>query len=125
MRNFNHTFKISATREEIYTALTNPFTIELWTGYPASMSEEPGSAFELFDGDICGENIEFIKNQKIVQEWYFGDQQEKSIVTVNLKSKGNNTLVDINHTNIPDSVYDEIITGWKDSVIEGLCNFFK
>ncbi|MFO7655756.1 MAG: SRPBCC domain-containing protein [Bacteroidales bacterium] len=125
MKDFNHSFKLGATTEEVYIALTNPFTIELWTGHPAKMSEEPGSSFELFDGDICGENIEFIINQKIVQEWYFGEQPEKSVVTVNLRSKGNYTIVDINHTNIPDSVYDEIKSGWKESIIEGLYQFFK
>jgi activator of HSP90 ATPase len=38
------------------------------------MSEEPGSEFSLWEGDIEGRNISFEKKQKIVQEWYFGDQ---------------------------------------------------
>jgi len=38
------------------------------------MSEEPGSEFSLWEGDITGRNIEFIKDRKVIQEWYFGDQ---------------------------------------------------
>ncbi len=54
----------------LYSALTNPFTIELWSGYPAVMSTEPGSEFSLWEGDITGKNLEFVQDRKVVQEWY-------------------------------------------------------
>ena len=56
---------IAATPEEVYRALTNPFAIELWTGFPARMSTEPGSEFSLFEEDIVGKNLEFIENKLI------------------------------------------------------------
>jgi activator of HSP90 ATPase len=60
MKTFKKTFKINAEPSDVYSAITNPYTIELWTGYPAVMSEEPGSEFSLWDGDITGKNIEFV-----------------------------------------------------------------
>jgi activator of HSP90 ATPase len=82
MKTFKKSFKINAEPSDIYSAITNPYTIELWTGYPAVMSEVPGSEFSLWDGDITGKNLEFIPDKKIVQEWFFGDQPEKSTVTI-------------------------------------------
>jgi uncharacterized protein YndB with AHSA1/START domain len=40
-------YLIPATPDEIYMALTNPITLELWTGETAVMSTEPGSEFSL------------------------------------------------------------------------------
>ena len=65
MKDYKKYFIINATPDEIYTALTNPFTIELWSGEEAIMSIEPGSEFSLFDGSIEGRNLEFETNKKI------------------------------------------------------------
>ena len=85
MKTFKKTFKINAEPSDVYSAVTNPNTIALWSGYPAQMSTEPGSEFSLWEGDITGKNLEFIQNKKVVQEWYFGDQIEKSIVPTDYK----------------------------------------
>lgn len=87
MKTFKKTFRINAEPSDIYSALTNPFTIEIWSGYPAIISEEPESEFSLREGDITGRNLEFIKYRKIIQEWYFGEQTDKSIVTISIQSE--------------------------------------
>ena len=66
MPDFKKYYQISATPEEIYTALTNPLTIELWTGEAAEMSIEAGSEFSMWDGSVVGKNIEFEEGKKIV-----------------------------------------------------------
>ena len=80
MKELRKYYRIKGTPEEVYAALTNPFSIALWTGSQAKMQEEPGSEFSLFDGDIEGLNLEFEKDSRIVQEWYFGEQEEQSIL---------------------------------------------
>ena len=59
MKDFKKYYRIGASPQEIYTALTNPFTIELWTGEAAEMSTEPGSEFSMWEGSIVGKNLEF------------------------------------------------------------------
>jgi activator of HSP90 ATPase len=125
MKTFSKTFRINAEPSDIYSALTNPFTIELWSGYPAVMSEEPGLEFSLWDGDITGKNIEFVKDRKMVQEWYFGDQPEKSVVTVSIRPDGDNSIVTVEHTNIPDEDFSEIAEGWKEYYIGAIIRFFN
>jgi activator of HSP90 ATPase len=125
MKTFKKTFKINAEPSDVYSALTNPFTIELWTGYPAIMSEVPGSEFSLWDGDITGKNLDFIKDKKIVQEWYFGDQPEKSNVIITIHPDKGDSAVTVEHTNIPDEDFADIAEGWRDYYIGAIISFFN
>jgi len=125
MKTFKKTFKINAEPSDVYSALTNPFTIEIWSGYPAQMSEEPGSEFSLWEGDITGKNLEFIKDRKVVQEWYFGEQKDKSLVTITIQPDREDSQVTVEHTNIPDDDFDDIAEGWREYYFGAILNFFN
>ena len=125
MKDYKKYYIVPASPDEVYNALTNPLAIQLWTGEPAVMSEEPGSEFSLWDGSIIGKNISFIPGKKIEQEWYFGDQEEASIVTIILHSHAHGTSVELRHTNIPDSEYQDIVEGWGESYFQSLDEFFS
>lgn len=125
MKEFKKYYLIPATPEEIYTALTNPITIELWTGEPAEMSTEPGSEFSMWDGSIIGKNLEFEPDKKLVQQWYFDGQPEPSIVTIKLHKDKNGTSAELRHTNIPDADYDDFVQGWNDYYFGALQDFFS
>lgn len=125
MKDYKKYYSIPATPEEIYMAITNPVTIELWTGEVAEMSTEPGSEFSMWDGSIVGKNIEFEPNKKLVQQWYFEGQSDNSIVTIKLHADKDNTSAELRHTNIPDDDYNDIVEGWNDSYFGGLIDFFE
>lgn len=125
MKTFKKTFKINAEIGDVYSALTNPATIELWSGYPAVMDVKPGSGISLWEGDIEGEMIEAIENKKIVQQWYFGDQKEDSIVTIILIRDFGSTTVTVEHTNIPDEDFSNIAEGWREYYIGAIQQFLN
>jgi activator of HSP90 ATPase len=125
MKNIHQKHYINATPEEVYTALTNPLTIELWSGYPADMQPVEGTEFTLFEGDICGLNISLIPNQQLIQEWYFGEGNEKSIVTIVLKPYGNGTQVELEHTNVPDEDWENMEEGWKSYYWGAIKKYFR
>ena len=89
------------------------------------MSTVPGSEFTLWDGSIAGKNIAFEEGKKIVQQWYFGDQKEESIVTILLHAKGAGTSVELVHTNIPDDEYEDFAEGWNSSYFGTLREFYR
>jgi activator of HSP90 ATPase len=124
LKDFKKYYIIPSFPEELYIALTNPATIQLWTGSPAEMSTEPGAEFSLWDGSISGKNISFIPGKKIEQEWYFGDQPEPSIVTIILHPHKHGTSAELKHTNIPDEDYNEIIEGWNNNYFGSLIEFY-
>ena len=125
MKTIKQKHHIAAPPDEVYIALTNPFTIELWTGYPAIMSAEAGSEFSILEGDIVGKNLEFRTNELIRQQWYFEGEEKESIVSLHLRAEKNNTVVDLVHENVPDEVYEEMLAGWKKIYFGSLKRFFK
>lgn len=125
MKDFKKYYIIPASPEEVYTALTNPITIQLWSGDKAEMTTEPGSEFSLFDGNIVGKNLEFEHDKMLMQEWYFGDQVEKSIVTIKLHPHKHGTSAELKHLNIPDQDYEDIIEGWSESYFGAIIEFYE
>jgi uncharacterized protein YndB with AHSA1/START domain len=125
MKDYKNYYIIGASPEEVFIALTNPATLQLWTGEPAIMSTEPGSEFSLWEGSIEGKNIFFEPGKKIVQQWYFGEQEEESIVTLLLHPHKQGTSAELRHTNIPDEAYDEIVDGWNEVYFESLIDFYE
>lgn len=124
MKDFKKYYILPVPPEEVYLALTNPLTIELWSGEKAEMSAEPGTEFSLWEGGIVGKNLEFESGKKIVQQWYFGEQQEPSIVTIKLHADPRGTSVELKHSNIPDQDYEDIVEGWNDVYFASLRDFY-
>lgn len=124
MKDFKKYYTIPAQPEEVYLALTNPLTIQLWSGEEAEMSVEPGSEFSLWEGSIVGKNLEFEQNKLIKQEWYFGEQAVPSIVTIKLHGDPKGTSLELRHTNIPDEDYEDIVDGWNNMYMGALIDFY-
>lgn len=125
MKDYKKYYIITAPPMDVYLALTNPNTIHLWSGEEAVMSTEPGSEFSMWEGSITGMNIEFEEGRKIVQEWYFGDSEARSIVTIKLHEHKKGTSVELHHTNIPDDAYDDITEGWDEVYFSSLQDFYS
>ena len=125
MPDFKQYYLLNATPHDVYLALTHKPTIMLWTGDKAEMKAEPDTEFSLWDGSIVGRNIEFTEGKKIVQHWYFGEQNEPSIVTIKLHEHNKGTSAELVHTNIPEDDFDEIVDGWNNYYFGALQDFYE
>jgi activator of HSP90 ATPase len=125
MKDFKKYFIINTEPEILYNALTNAATIQLWTGEPAIMEPVEGTEFSLWSESICGKNISFETGKKIVQEWYFGEQDEPSIVTIILHKDKSKTSAELRHTNIPDEDFEDIVAGWVENYFGSLMEFYE
>ncbi len=127
MKTYKKYFRITAAPSDVYNALTNKVMLEIWTGEDAVMEEIAGTEFSLWDESINGKNLEFGKDFKIVQEWYFGEEDEdkKSIVTIKLHPDKGGTSMEVVHTNIPDDAYKNIAEGWEEDYFIGLNQLFE
>jgi activator of HSP90 ATPase len=124
MKEFKKYFQLAAAPEDVYNALTNKLMIEIWTGEPAVMEPVPGTEFSIWDGAICGKNVEFVPNHKIVQEWYFGEE-ENSLVTIKLHQHKSGTSMEVRQINIPDEAYANIAEGWEEDYFSALNQLFE
>lgn len=125
MPQFKKYFIIPATPEMVYAALTNEATASLWTGAPAIIDAQINGEFSLWDDAIVGQFLALEPNTKIVQEWYFGDDEpEPSIVTIKLHELKKGTSMEVLQTNIPDEAYEDISEGWEDPLVASLIDFY-
>lgn len=124
MKDLKRYFLLNAEPEDVYNALTNKKMLEIWTGEDAKMEPVPGTDFSLWNGSITGINLEFEENKKIVQQWFFGEQDEKSIVTIKLHPDKKGTSVELRHTNIPDEAFENISEGWEEDYFGALRELF-
>lgn len=124
MKNIKRYYTLHAEPKDIFNALTNKRMLEIWTGEHAEMELVPGGEFSLWDGSITGINIEIEENKKIVQQWFFDEDREASIVTLKIHPHVKGTSVELLHTNIPDEAFDNISDGWDDDYFGALNELF-
>jgi activator of HSP90 ATPase len=123
MKNIKRYYILNAEPKDVYNALTNKTMLEIWTGEEAEMESVAGSAFSLWGGSITGVNLEFEVNRKIVQKWFFEDEED-SIVTMKLHPHKKGTSLELSHTNIPDEAYENISDGWDEDYFGPLNELF-
>ncbi len=125
MKTFKKYITLPAPPDEVYLALTKAQSIQLWTGAEVDFVAEADQEFSLWDGDIVGKNLQFEENKKIVQQWYFGEDNEASIVTIKLHPDKKGTSLEFVQTNIPDEDYDDFTEGIQEHYLGGLIDFFE
>ncbi len=123
MKNIKRYYILNAEPKDVYNALTNKTMLDIWTGEDAEMEPVEGSVFSLWGGSISGVNLEFEKDRKIVQKWFFEDVED-SIVTMKLHPHNKGTSLELLHTNIPDEAYENISDGWDEDYFGALNELF-
>lgn len=125
MKNYKKYLYLPAPPDEVYLALTKAQSIQLWTGAEVEFTAAADTEFSYWDGDIVGKNITFEPDKKIVQQWYFGDDSEPSIVTIKLHADKKGTSLEFVQTNIPEADYLEFTAGIEEFFLGGLADFFE
>jgi activator of HSP90 ATPase len=105
----------SANAQRIYELLLDSKAFATCTGLSATIDPKPGGAFVTFGGLIVGRNVELVPNRRIVQAWRptHWDPGVYSIVRFELKPRGSDTLVALDHTGFPEGEFDSLNAGWK------------
>jgi len=119
---------IPATPEEIYQAWLDSLAHSEMTGGEASMSDQIGAEVSAWDGYISGRNLALIPSERIVQSWRtseFGDEHEDSVVTVVLEQVGDDTLLRLEHSNVPDEHRSYEEGGWQSNYFEPMVAYFS
>ncbi len=113
-KNLKQSVSFKAKPLEVYSALMESKKHAKFSGAPAKISPKVGGKFTAYDGYINGENLELVKDKKIVQTWHAASWPEGhfSKVTFNFKPFEGGTKLLFFHTGIPDTAYESIKKGW-------------
>ena len=113
MKVIKQTYLIDAPVDLVWQALTDPRMIQEWSGAPALFPLEVGGTYSLWDGEIGGEILEVVPQQRLVQTWKPGNWVRRdSVVTFSLLPLDSGTRVDLAHDNVEEADYDGTNEGW-------------
>lgn len=124
MKDIKRYYILNAEPKDVFNALTNKRMLEIWTGETAEMEPVSGSEFSLWNGSITGVNVDIEENKKIVQRWFFGEDEEESLVTLKIHQHKKGTSVELIHTNIPEEAFENISDGWDNDYFGALNELF-
>lgn len=106
---------LKGSPEEVYETLMDEKKHAALTQGSATISREVGGEFSQHDGQIVGRNLELVPGQRIVQTWRFYQWEPglHSIVRFELSRDGDNTLVVMDHSGVPDQFEEGVAQGWQ------------
>jgi len=106
-------YRIAAPSGLVFLALTNKDYIEEWSGDAAEIKAKPGGEFSLWDGAIVGK-FTSISDTEISQDWKEEDWDAYSKVVFRIHAKGDSTVLEMEHTDVPEDKVESIDEGWDD-----------
>ena len=126
LRTFLHQeVDLKAGSQRIYQILLDSKLFAAFSGEPATISKQAGGTFSMFGARIVGRNVELVPNQRIVQAWRPAswDPGVYSVVKFELKEKGSQTTVVLDHTGFPEGDFGHLNDGWKEHYWERLAKY--
>jgi activator of HSP90 ATPase len=124
----NYSVSFNVPPADVYSALMDPKKHAEFTEAPAEISQETGGKFSLHGGYIYGENIELVKDKKIVQSWRtqsWEPEDHYSTVTYLMEPDKGGTKLTFSHTNIPEINSESIAAGWYSHYWEPMKKYFE
>ena len=116
----NSEIKIDAAPEAIFPYLTDPQKIARWKGVDATVEASPGGVYRVNVTGVkhaVGEYVEVDPPHRVVFTWgWEGDEQlppGSSMVTIELISDGEGTIVRLTHSGLPEGADAAQLQGWE------------
>ena len=127
MKTIRQTVHISAKPQEVYEVFVDAKKHGEFTGAKVKFDAKVGGKFDIWGGELTGENVEFVKGKKIVQKWRASDWPEGhfSDLTINLESENDETRLVLVQEYVPDDKADEIDDGWHEYYWKPMNEYFK
>ena len=107
----------NTTTKILYDLYMNAEIHGMITAGPVKISEEPGSALEVFGGYISGKTLQVVKNQLIVQQWKGSDWSKNdpdSVFVLSFEHQEKDVVMNVFHANVPDDKAAGLDKGWHD-----------
>lgn len=106
-----------ATPSQVMHMLTEQKQMEIWSGEEVVFEAKEGGKVNLFGGWMSGE-VKSISADELSYTWRtaeWPDETADSLVHFKLKESGEQTLLVLNHTNLPsEDEKQSHKTGWQD-----------
>ena len=117
-RTIRQTVRFKSAPHEVYEILVDSRKHSRLAGAKSTISRKIGGMIRISDGYITGENVELVKDKKIVQLWRAEEdcwpEDHFSTVKFLLSKEGRNTKLSFTQTGVPVECGDRFDSGWRD-----------
>ncbi|XP_055880632.1 activator of 90 kDa heat shock protein ATPase homolog 1-like [Biomphalaria glabrata] len=102
---------------DLYRALTFKPMVEAYMGSGITFDATKGERFSLAGGNIVGDFVELIPDQKLVMRWRVKTwpPEHYSQVTIELSDKEGTTTLNLKQTGVPEAEVTKTKEGWKEN----------
>ncbi len=117
MKKITQTILFQASAHDVFELLMNSAKHAAFTGEAATISRKVGGTFTAYGEYITGENVEIVKDSKIVQKWRAADWPEGVFSTVTFSIVavvGNGCKLVFTQEGVPDEQFESIKQGWNE-----------
>ncbi|MFV2039557.1 MAG: SRPBCC domain-containing protein [Acidimicrobiales bacterium] len=111
--------RISAPPDAVFDYLVEPAKLMTWMGLEARIDPRPGGRFWLnITGNdrASGQYLEVDRPRRVSFTWGWEGSEEvppgSSTVTIDLTVEGDETLVELTHSGLPEALTDRHADGW-------------
>ncbi|KAI9209239.1 activator of Hsp90 ATPase [Polychytrium aggregatum] len=110
----NMNIEFVASARDLYDCIVDAGKASLWTRSKAVVSQQPGSDFSFFDGNITGTITELVEGKKIVQKWRLKTwpSGHHSTVTMDFVESTDSTNLKITHADVPVGQKEQTERNW-------------
>jgi len=116
-KTIRHTVEFHASPHEVFEALMDARKHAAFTGARAKINRRVGGAFSVWDGYATGKTVKLEDDKVIVQSWRttdFAEDDPDSKVMFHFSRKGKGTRLIFAHSDVPDTLAEDIAQGWID-----------
>jgi activator of HSP90 ATPase len=108
---------LPASAAELFDMYMDSAIHTAFTGAPAKISEEAGSAFEAFGGLLLGTTLQVVKHRLIVQSWrsvnFAEDDPDSTLIISFTAEEDGDGRIDLVHLDVPESDFQGVSGGWE------------
>jgi activator of HSP90 ATPase len=110
------TVVLPAPAAELYGMYMNPTVHGAFTGAPAKISEDTGSAFEAFGGLLKGRTLQVVKPRLVIQSWrsvnFSADDPDSTLIIMFTPEEAAAGRIDLIHIDVPENDFQGVSGGW-------------
>ncbi|XP_072349672.1 activator of 90 kDa heat shock protein ATPase homolog 1b isoform X1 [Scyliorhinus torazame] len=112
--------------EELYRIFTTQELIQAFTHAPAVVEATKGGKFQLLDGNVNGEFLELVSEQRIAMKWRYKAWPTEHYATIKLIfcSKNDGTELHVECKGVPVGEEDQTKSGWQRYYFDGIKQTF-
>ncbi len=107
---------LPATPERLFDMYLNPAEHAAFTGFPVTISAQPGSVFSAFDGVLTGKILQVVPKRLIVQSWrspFWTENDIDSTLILTFQPEKEGGRVELTQVNVIEIDFAGVSHGWE------------